>query len=201
MSLHPTPIDLETTGLHPTQDLILEFAMLVCDRDLNVVADFGSRTIRQSNLMMKLRMNDYVSEMHFNSGLLEAVMMSELKLEDVDAEAAQFLRDLGYAESDDARDRDLILLGSSCRLDRYMIELQMPQLNRFLHYRMIDASGIREAAAMWAPDFLEQSTYNPDRLLDEPGHRAHADARRSLEEAREQRSAFRNSEAQFSAMR
>lgn len=190
MSLQPIPVDLETTGLHPVDDAILEFAMLVCDRNLNVVADFGTRVVRQPRYVLDQRMNDYVREMHIVSGLYEEVLASERTLPSVDEEAAQFLRDLGFAESSDARDRDLILLGSSCRLDLGMIELQMPQVSRFLHYRMIDCSGIREAVAMWSPEVMSLATYEPSLLLDEPPHRAHADARRSLEEAKQQRSAL-----------
>lgn len=197
MSLQPVPVDLETTGLHPVDDAILEFAMLVCDRELNVVADFGNRVVHHDEDVLDRRMNDYVREMHESSGLLQEVLGSDRSLASVDEEAAQFLRDLGFQESESPFYRELILLGSSCRLDLGMIELQMPQLNRFLHYRMIDCSGIREAMTMWAPDMLRLSGHEPDMLLDEPGHRAHADARRSLEEARQQRSAMRNACAPF----
>ena len=197
MSLQPVPVDLETTGLHPVDDAILEFAMLVCDRDLEVVADFGTRVVRQPRYVLDQRMSDYVREMHIVSGLYEEVLASERTLQSVDEEAAEFLRDLGFHESPDARDRDLILLGSSCRLDLGMVELQMPQVSRFLHYRMIDCSGIREAVSMWAPELMGLSSYAPSTLSEEPAHRAHADARRTLEEAREQRSALQNARTPF----
>lgn len=196
--LTPVPIDLETTGLHLVDDVILEFAMIVATPDLEIVADFGSRVISAPEEKLA-RMNDYVRETHTENGLLDAVRESKLSLEDVDEEAAQFLVDLGFPASDSPHERELILLGNSCRLDLGMIELQMPKLQRLLHYRMIDCSGIREAVTMWGPQLPEISTYSPDRLVAEPGHRAHADARRTLEEAREQRSMFRAAVPSFLA--
>lgn len=188
--LSPVPIDLETTGLHIVDDAILEFAMLVATPGLEVVADFGSRVVHAPEEKLA-RMNDFVRETHTENGLLDAVRESTLSITEVDDEAAQFLIDMGFTASDSPYDRDLILLGSSCRLDLGMIERQMPKLQRLLHFRMIDCSGIREAVSMWAPELGHLITHNADRLMDEPGHRAHADARRTLEEAREQRSMLR----------
>lgn len=121
MTQRSVPIDLETTGLHPVDDRILEFAMLLLDHDLNTVAEFGSRVVH-ANEPALARMNDYVRDMHVGTGLLDAVRQSSLSLSDVDEEASEWLSEHGVGESGG------IPLGSSCRLDLYMVELQMPRV-------------------------------------------------------------------------
>ncbi|WP_181273562.1 exonuclease domain-containing protein [Brevibacterium oceani] len=190
MTQTPVPIDLETTGLHPADDAILEFAMLLVDRDLDVVADFGNRVVFQPEDVLEARMNDYVRRMHTDNGLLEAVRESDLRLDAVDEEAADWLHEHGVAG-----DGAGIVLGSSCRLDLYMIELQMPRLARLLTHRMIDVSGVRESLNLYLPglELADDARIHEHVPAGEgaTSHRAHDDIRWTLGEARCQRETLR----------
>ncbi|MFI9629218.1 oligoribonuclease [Streptomyces sp. NPDC052042] len=184
MSQHPVPIDLETTGLHPADDAILEFAMLLVDRDLKLISSFGSRVVHASEAKLA-RMNDYVREMHTSNGLLDEVRASSLTLADVDEEAATWLFGQGVGTPSGEPG---IILGSSCRLDLYMIELQMPKLASLLSHRMIDVSGFRETLALYAPEVELPKAANKT-AAPFGAHRALSDIGQTLIEAHQQRAA------------
>lgn len=78
-----------------------------------------------------------------------------------------------------------------------MIEFQMPKLSRFLHYRMLDMSGLEEVMNMWIPEAMSYSTEPYNNHPELPGHRAGADVARTLSQARSQRSALQNLRAPF----
>jgi len=180
------PIDLETTGLDPVKDTILEFAMLLVDDNLDVIAEFGSRVIHAEPAQLE-RMNEYVTNMHTRSGLLEEVKNSTVSLATVDFDASQWLIQHGVGvEAHPSIDTRGIIIGSSVRLDLNFIEAQMPLVAAVLHYRLIDISGIREALARWAPVLIP--TVAPSSCV---AHRAMEDIRESLYEAREQRLVLR----------
>lgn len=178
----PVAGDLETTGLHPVLDHILEFDIRLLDRKLNLVADFGSRVIHTSETQLE-RMNDYVRDMHTKNGLLEEVRASTRTLADVDAEVAAWL----LAHGIDGVSTQGIFLGSSCRLDLYMIELQMPKTAALLTHRMIDVSGFRKASELYVPEIqLDTAAPNADGNT-ASNHRTGADIDWTIREARAQR--------------
>lgn len=183
--LTPIPIDLETTHLEADQGVILEFAMVLVDRDLNFVEDFGSRVVHATEEQLDV-MNPFVRQMHTETGLLDEVRASARSIETVDEEAARWLRSHGF----DA-ERTGIILGSSCRLDLNFIERHMPKLAGLLTYKMIDVSGIEEALRMWEPEMVPPEPYEIAMQEGWTAHRAANDIRWSLEKARGQRSAIK----------
>ena len=184
--LTPVPIDIETTGLDSSEHVILEFAMLLVTPDLEFVADFGSRVLHASEDQLA-DMNNFVTNMHTQTGLVDLVRASSLTVAQLDLEVTEWLASHGHHGHDDARERTAIILGSSCRLDLNFIEAQMPRLARVLHYRMLDISGTREALLMWQPELVAPGPFviQPDEKGVMPiAHRAASDIRWSLEEAR-----------------
>lgn len=181
----PVPIDLESTGLDPSKDAILEFAMLLVTPDLETIADFGSRVVHATEEQLAL-MDDYVRDMHTKTGLLDDVRASTLALDDLDREAATWLAQHGLVEKNSG-----IILGSSCLLDLNFIEHQMPLLAEVLHYRMIDISGLRETLLMWEPELVPGPPFQVAMQDDWIAHRAGSDIRWSLEEARDLRSSIK----------
>ncbi|MCI4659546.1 oligoribonuclease [Cryobacterium zhongshanensis] len=184
--LTPVPVDLETTGRDVSTHVILEFAMLLVTPELEFVADFGSRVLHASEEQLA-QMNDFVTNMHTGTGLVDLVRASTLTVEQLDLEVTQWLASHGHHAHDDPRDRTAIILGSSCRLDLNFIEAQMPLLTTVLHYRMLDISGTREALLMWQPEMVAPGPFviQPDEHGVMPiAHRAASDIRWSLEEAR-----------------
>lgn len=187
----PGCADFETTGLDSREDAILEFAFVLLDRDLNTVADFGSRVLHATEEQLA-RMNDYVTVMHTENGLLDEVRASTLTLEALDQEIDAWLDEHGVPAAANPRDKGSILLGSSCRLDANIIEERMPLLSSRMTYRMMDVSGVRETIEMFAPGIMQYSSLTPVMYPELPAHRAHPDVLRTISEAQGIRSALRN---------
>jgi len=79
--------------------------------------------------------------------------------------------------------RKVPLCGNSIATDRAFIARDLPKLDEFLHYRMIDVSSIKELARRWYPRAYFAS---PAKV---GGHRALADIRESITELRYYREA------------
>jgi oligoribonuclease len=185
---YPVVIDLETTHLEMDRGVILEFSMVLADRDLEIVEDFGSRVIHATEDELAV-MNPFVTNMHTDTGLVDEVRASMLSIADIDEEAASWLAGHGF---DHENYRNGIILGSSCRLDLNYIERHMPKLAGVMTYKMIDVSGMEEALRMWQPEMLPPEPYE---LAEQEGwtqHRAASDVRWSLEKARRLRTAIKN---------
>ena len=69
-----------------------------------------------------------------------------------------------------------VLCGNSIATDRGFIARDMPQLDTYLHYRMIDVSSIKELCRRWYPRIYFGQ---PEKGL---AHRALADIRESIRE-------------------
>ena len=177
----PVGIDVETTGLDPVNDHLLEFAAVLLTRDLTFVDSFGSRVLGATEEQLS-RMNPYVREMHTRTGLLDEVRSSTRTVLDLEDEVLAWLEGHDHLPADDPRDRDLIILGSSCRLDLAMIENKMPRLAKTMTHRMGDVSAFRELMTMWAPDLVPEWT--PPEDPSSTAHRALDDVFTTIAEAR-----------------
>ena len=87
-------------------------------------------------------MVDVVTEMHTRSGLIEEVRASTVDL--ATAEKAV----LDYISQHVKQGKTAPLAGNSIATDRGFIARDMPALDSFLHYRMIDVSSIKECAVV-----------------------------------------------------
>jgi oligoribonuclease len=168
-------IDCEMTGLDIEHDALIEIACLVTDAELNLL-DEGVDLIIKPPAEALVSMPDIVREMHTTSGLLEE-LASGIAL----AEAQDIV--LGYVRTHVAEPRRVPLCGNSIATDRWFIARDMPDLDSYLHYRMVDVSSIKELARRWYP-----RTYfaSPGK---HGGHRALADIRESVQELRYYREA------------
>src|SRR5207247_2921475 len=77
-----------------------------------------------------------------------------------------------------AEPRKAPLCGNSIATDRAFLARDMPMLDAYLHYRMVDVSSIKELARRWYPRAYFAS---PPK---HGGHRAPADVRESIQELR-----------------
>lgn len=168
-------IDCEMTGLDTGSDLLIEVAALVTDSDLNVLGD-GIDLVIGATAEQLERMPEVVREMHAASGLTEEVLASTLRLADAEQQVLDFLR----VHIDQPRKAPLC--GNSIATDRGFITRDMPTLDEFLHYRMVDVSSIKELARRWYP----RAYFNSPKKAG--GHRALADIHESVQELRYYRS-------------
>jgi oligoribonuclease len=114
--------------------------------------------------------------MHQKSGLVED-LASGITL----AEAEQ--RVLDYVRSHCAEGSRPPLAGNTVATDRAFLARDMPTLETFLHYRIVDVSSIKELSRRWFPRAYYQSPAKRGN------HRALADIRESIEELRYYRDA------------
>ncbi len=168
-------IDCEMTGLDLTTDALVEIACVVTDGELNALDDGVDVLIKPPAEALD-GMRDVVRDMHTVSGLL-AELPAGLTL----AEAQDIV--LSYVRQHVPESRKVPLCGNSIATDRAFLARDMPQLDDFLHYRMVDVSSIKELARRWYP-----RTYfaSPEK---HGGHRALADIRDSIRELRYYREA------------
>jgi oligoribonuclease len=164
-------IDCEMTGLDLTSDVLLEIAALVTDSELNIL-DEGVDIVVHATDEQLAGMIDFVRDMHATSGLTDAVRAATTTVAEAEAEV------LAYIKKHVPEMRKAPLCGNSIATDRGFLALQMPELEQWLHYRMVDVSSIKELARRWYPRAYFAS---PDK---NGGHRALADIRESIEELR-----------------
>src|ERR1700757_5211001 len=158
------------TGLDIERDALIEIACLVTDAELNLF-DEGVDVIIKPPAEALASMSEVVREMHTTSGLL-AELPSGITL----AEAQDIV--LGYVREHVAEPKKVPLCGNSIATDRWFIARDMPELDAYLHYRMVDVSSIKELARRWYPRAYYASPAKHG------GHRALADITESVQELR-----------------
>jgi len=157
------------TGLDLGHDALIEIAALVTDSDLNVLGDGVDLVIHADDDALA-KMPPVVVEMHAKSGLTEAVRASPVTI----LEAEQ--RVLDYVRQFVPQPKTALLAGNSIATDRGFIARDMPALEDFLHYRMIDVSTIKELCRRWFPTIYSAQ---PAKGM---AHRALADIKESIAE-------------------
>ncbi len=170
-------MDLEMTGLDPSRHVIVEIATLVTDDQLNLVAEGPDLVVHQPPEALA-EMDPVVVSMHTRSGLLPAIQASTVTLEEAGAATLEFLRQ--HIPSPGT----VPLCGNSIGTDRRFLAAYLPDIERFLHYRSVDVSTLKELIKRWNPALLDSAPRKSE------GHRALDDIRESLEELRFYRDAF-----------
>ncbi|MFJ9613170.1 oligoribonuclease [Streptomyces noursei] len=168
-------IDCEMTGLSLASDALIEVAALVTDSELNVLGDGVDVVIRPPAEALTT-MPEVVRQMHTASGLL-AELDSGTTLEAAEAQV------LDYIKQHVPEPRKAPLCGNSVGTDRGFLLRDMPTLESYLHYRIVDVSSVKELARRWFPRAYFNS---PDK---NGNHRALSDIRESIAELRYYREA------------
>lgn len=139
-------IDLEMTGLEPQQDEIIEIAVIVTDKDLNVLAEGPIIAIHQSDDVLD-GMDEWNTTHHGDSGLTQRVKDSAKSMRDAELETIEFLKQWVSAGKSP-------MCGNSICQDRRFMARLMPELEEYFHYRNLDVSSLKELASRWSPDIL-----------------------------------------------
>jgi oligoribonuclease len=164
-------IDLEMTGLDLERHTIVEIAVLVTDAQLEVLADGLDLVVHQPPEALA-EMEDFVRKMHTKSGLLAAIERSTLTLEAAGKQAIEYIKQF-VPEPGTAP-----MCGNSIGVDRRFLDRYLPDLDRYLHYRSIDVSSLKELCRRWYPEAYKKRPSKTE------AHRALDDIKESVAELR-----------------
>jgi len=165
-------IDLEMTGLDPDHDSILEIATVITDGDLNVLAEGPVFAIAHPEARLHA-MDEWNRNQHGKSGLWQRVLDEGVAMAAAEARTLAFLNEW-------VKPQQSPICGNSICQDRRFLYRQMPELERFFHYRNLDVSTLKELARRWAPEVLA-------RVQKHSAHTALSDIHDSIEELRHYR--------------
>lgn len=169
-------IDCEMTGLDLSRDALVEVACVITDSELNQLDEGVDVVIKPPPESLE-QMSQVVREMHTASSLLP-----ELAGGVTLAEAESLVLD--YIRRHIPEPKKAPLCGNSIGTDRTFIARDMPGVDAYLHYRMVDVSSIKELARRWYPRVYFAA---PEK---QGGHRALADITESIRELRYYRAAI-----------
>jgi len=140
-------IDLEMTGLNPNTDKIIEIAVIMTNKDLQILATGPVLAIHQEPACLA-KMDDWNTKQHNASGLVQRVNASIINEAQAETETIAFLSQ--YVDKGQSP-----MCGNSICQDRRFLSNYMPELADFFHYRHIDVSTIKELTKRWAPQLLD----------------------------------------------
>ena len=157
-------VDLEMTGLEPDKDKILEVAAIATDMQLNEIATYEAVVKVDEDLMKSRMVGDFWEKNSKSRDALIAQNRDGKSAKEVEKELIDFI-DKYFGET-------IYLAGNSIHQDRKFIEREMPELNKRLHYRMLDVS----AWKIYFENALGKKFTKPEN------HRALDDINGSIEE-------------------
>ena len=168
-------LDMEMTGLDPQHDKIIEIAMIITDKDLNILAQSPVYAIHQSDDVLN-NMNQWCITTHARTGLTERVRQSQYTEEQVENELLAFMQTWQPEKTSP-------MCGNTIHQDRRFMARYMPRLEAYFHYRNLDVSTLKELARRWHPTVYKG-------IVKKGSHQALDDILESIEELRYYRQTF-----------
>lgn len=159
-------VDLEMTGLDPVDDSILEVAAIATDWDFKELATLEAVVKVDEDHMQQRMVGDFWEKYDFVRKALQAQNSAGALTDEVEQQLIDFI-DQNFDDP-----QKVLLAGNSIHQDRKFIENEWPQLNKRLHYRMLDVSA-------WKVVF--DGKYKK-KFAKPEAHRALSDIRGSIEE-------------------
>lgn len=169
-------IDLETTGLDRADNMlgvqnhkIIEVGVMITDFDYNPVDEGFEIIIHHSLETLESKMNDYVKNMHTESGLIDKIVKSPFSLQMAEGMI------IDYIDKFNIKHGVSPICGNNVSFDKNFIDAQMPKLGNVFHYRKIDVSSIKEIASRKYPEVAKL-------INKQMKHRGLDDIKESIEE-------------------
>lgn len=170
---HLVWIDLEMTGLDPKKCVILEIGCIITDSELNILAEGPGIAIHHSEKILK-GMEAWSRVHHGKSGLTKECRDSKISLKKAEEEVLKFVKQ-------HCKENSAPLCGNTIWQDRRFLVQYMPKLERYLHYRVIDVSSVKELVVRWYSDAFKMPREKKQT------HRVMDDIRESIQELRHYR--------------
>jgi len=172
---HLVWIDMEMSGLNPDTDRVLEVAVIVTDKDLNLVEEGPVLVVHQPDTVLAA-MDKWNQSTHGKSGLIDRVRTSTLDEAAVAGRMIKFMKRHVPV-------RTSPMCGNSICQDRRFLARHMPDMEAYFHYRNLDVSTLKELAGRWRPELK-------DGFKKANSHTARADILESIEELKYYREHF-----------
>ena len=161
-------IDLEFSGLDFKDDKILEIATIITDEDLNIL-EYGPNIAIKTKKKYFDNADEWNKNMHEKTGLKKKCLESKISMKKAEGETLKFLEKWTKKSSSP-------LCGNSVGQDRRMLFEDMPELEKYFLYRIIDVSTIKELSQRW--------NLKLEKFKKEETHTALRDIEESIEELR-----------------
>jgi oligoribonuclease len=165
-------IDCEMSGLKRS-DVLLQIACYVTTHDLELVEPNGIDIVINHPQSVLDGMDEWCTKTHGETGLSARVLESKTTVE----EAGQQLLD--YIKKHVPVKGSGLLAGNTVHMDKRFLEIEMPEVIDYLHYRIYDNSAIKEAAKRWCSEDIVKGL--PPKLMT---HEARQDILESIAEAK-----------------
>lgn len=176
-------VDIETTGLDPRQDMVLEVGVIVTDSDLQIEAE-NSWLVRENGWRARLNENPVVREMHEKSGLVnDIIALPGYSDPDRPTEAMVALFIWRWLNDTLGLEAGVYpMTGSSVHFDRQFLNERLIVAESFFHYRNIDVSSVRSLCSAFNPEVYAVLKSDARFQKENSAHRALPDARTTLAE-------------------
>jgi len=161
-------VDCEMSGLDPKTDALLEVAVVITDKNMNVLCIGPNIVIHQNEDVLR-NMNQWCIEHHGMSGLTQQVRESTITLKEAERQIVRVVKQW-------TKKGKCPLAGNSIGQDAKFLDKYMPDLMSQLHYRIIDVSTVKELCRRKNPKVFDSK---PEKKL---AHRALDDIMESIEE-------------------
>lgn len=187
--------DLETTGLDPHSDLILEWALALCedagpedsgtnepDHGMPIVQQYEGVVSYGKSRVDELRLaaHPIVQDMHTKNGLWDACSLPPnaegLSISTLE-EADNFLRELCCELTGQAKPTGLVLAGASVHFDLGFVRVHFPRFAKCLSHRVFDVSTLTQAERSWGESDVDLGGGGDGT------HRAMTDVQHAIERA------------------
>lgn len=162
-------VDLEMTGLDPNEDRITEVGVIATDFSFETVATYQTAVRVDKELMSRRMIGEFWDKNDATRQALIANSTDETAKSSAEVQAEL----IDFVQRCFDISQPIYLAGNSVYMDRKFIEKEWPELNKILHYRLLDVSS-------WKIIFAEKGVkYTKPEL-----HRAMSDIEGSISELR-----------------